>query len=200
MCTEVLNSLLETLKKIPGDVGDQFNVVVVSFDPKDKPGVAYMKKGFYLEAYGRPNAEKGWHFLTGEEPQIKELREAVGFRYEYDKEKKQYNHASGIMVITPLGKLSKYFYGLDYNGLQLALEDAGAGKIGAYVEPNLVLKLLCYERSPETGKYSLSVMKGLRIVFGALVVVLGVWLVRVWRRPSPRAPSMAQQSLESPKV
>jgi protein SCO1/2 len=191
MCTLVINDLVKALKGIPADVGDQFNVVVVSFDPKDKPGIAYAKKSNYMQEYGRAGAEKGWHFLTGDQPQIKELCSAVGFRYEFDEHKKEqpFNHASGFMVVTPYGKLSKYFLGIDYDAKELlaALETAGEGKIGKEVEPSRIAILLCYERDPETGKYSLSVMKGLRVVFGAMVVGLGIWLVRAWRRPAPCA-------------
>jgi protein SCO1 len=190
MCTLVLNDLLDALKAIPADVGDQFNVVVVSFDPKDKPAIAYDKRNNYLQAYGRAGADKGWYFLTGEEREINELCKAVGFRYEYDKQKKQYNHASGIMVITPYGKLSQYFFNIGYDPKELlaALETAGEGKIGKEVDPSLFAIFLCYERNSETGKYSVSVMKILRAVFGTLVLVLGVWLVRAWRRPVPSAP------------
>jgi protein SCO1/2 len=188
MCTLVINDLVKALKAIPTDVGDQFNVVVVSFDPKDKPAIAYAKKTNYLQEYGRAGAEKGWHFLTGDQPQITELCSAVGFRYEFDEKKKEqpFNHASGFVVITPYGKLSKYFLGIDYdaNELLAALETAGEGKIGKEVEPSRIAILLCYERDPETGKYSLSVMKGLRVIFGTMVLALGVWLVRVWRRPT----------------
>ncbi|MCE9531781.1 MAG: SCO family protein [Planctomycetes bacterium] len=185
LCNQVLNGVVETLKKMPGDIGNQFNVVTVSFDPKDKWATASVKKDSYLKEYGRAGADKGWHFLTGEQPAIDELCQAVGFRYEFDKEKKQYNHASGIMVITPYGKLSRYFFGIAYDEkeLQTALEDAGAEKIGKEVDPGQLLKMLCYEFNPVTGKYTLSVMKGLRIVFGTMLLVLGFWLIRVWRRP-----------------
>lgn len=191
LCNQVLNGLVESLKKLPGDVGDRFNVVVVSFDPKDIPVVASVKKKSYVDEYGRANSEKGWFFLTGDQPAIDEICKAVGFRYEYDKVKKQYNHASGIMVVTPHGKLSRYFFGITYdeNDLKTALEEAGAGKIGKEVDPGEFVKMLCYEYNPITGKYTLSVMKALRIVFGTLVLGLGIWLFRVWRRPPNRAPS-----------
>lgn len=183
VCNAVISSVTDELKKLPRDVGDLFNVVVVSFDPKDKWAIAAGKKKAYLDEYGRAGAEKGWHFLTGEEPQIKELCEAVGFRYQYDKEKKQYNHDSGITILTSHGKIASYLRGVDYKDLAQHLEDAGAGKIEPKKEPGSIMKFLCYEQNPETGEYSLSVMKGLRIVFGLMVIGLGFWLVRVWRRP-----------------
>ncbi len=185
MCSQVLNSLNDEMKKLPTDIGEQFNVVVVSIDPKDIPGAAASKKLAYINDYGRPNADKAWHFLTGKQEQIDELCKVVGFRYEIDKTKKpwQYQHASGIMVLTPHGVLSKYLIGLDYADLPKALEDAGAGKIGKKSEPGPLLKMLCYDRNPDTGEYTPSVMKILRIVFGTLVVVLAIWLIRVWRHP-----------------
>jgi len=199
MCTLVINDTLEALKKIKGDVGDQFNVVVVSFDPKDLPATAYENKEKFLKGYDRAGAEKGLHFLCGHEQEIKELCDAVGFRYEYDKVRKQYNHASGITVITPYGKISKYIFGIGYepSEVQTALEAAGAGKIGKEVEPSKIAILLCYERDPATGEYTLSVMKGLRVIFGALVLGLGFWLVRVWRRP-PKNVSLATNETQSP--
>jgi len=192
LCTQVINSLTDQLKKLPTDVGDQFNVVIVSIDPKDLPGIASAKKWSYLKEYGRPNVENGWHFLTGKQEQIDELCKAVGFRYEINKTKKpwEYNHASGLMILTPHGKLSKYIFGLEYDELSKSLEEAGAGKIGKKSEPNAFMKMLCYDRNPDTGEYTPSVMKVLRLIFGTLVLVLAVWLIRVWRRP-PLAASLS---------
>jgi protein SCO1 len=197
LCNQVLNGLVESMRKLPWDVGDKFNVICVSFDPKDKPGIASAKKNSYLTEYGRPGAEKGWHFLTGEQSAIDSLCQAVGFRYEYDKVKKQYNHASGIMVMTPYGKLSRYFYGIKYDenidDLKTAIEEASGNKIGKEVDPGSVLQFLCYEYNPVTGQYTLSVMKGLRVVFGIMVLGLGFWLIRVWRRP----PNLGQSAPDS---
>jgi protein SCO1/2 len=184
VCNGVISALTDRLKELPTDVGDQFNVVIVSFDPKDQFGIAASKKMNYLKEYGRPNADKHWHFLTGQKPQIDELCQAVGFRYEYDKQKKQFNHATCIMVLTAHGKISQYLPGVDYEKLPEALKKAGAGEIGKEVEPSAIARFLCYEQNPDTGKYTLSVMKLLRVVFATLVIVLAIWLIRVWRRPS----------------
>lgn len=204
LCNQVLYGLVDALKLLPGDVGDRFNVVVVSFDPKDRHDnlVTREKKKSFLEPYGRPGSEKGWHFLAGEKANIDELCKAVGFRYEYDKVKRQYNHASGIMILTPYGKISKYFFGIDYRDkaedgtpierakdLQSAIEGAGAGNIGKETDPSAIAKLLCYEYNPETGRYTVSVMKVLRIIFGTMVLIIAVWLIRAWRRPTRKAPT-----------
>jgi protein SCO1/2 len=189
-CPLVLHGVFECVKKIEGDIGDQFNIVAVSFDPKDGHAVAYDKKSYYVGDYGRPKADKGVHFLTGQQPAIDELCQSVGFRYEFNKEKKQYEHPSCITILTPHGKIAQYFSGIDFDAKEVhaALEKAGGEKIGKEIEPSDFVKFFCYELDPETGKYSLSVMKALRIVFGTLLLVLSVWLFRVWRRP----PNVAQ--------
>jgi protein SCO1 len=204
LCNQVLNGVVEAIRALPGDVGKDFNVVTVSFDPKDIPGIAYKKKLNYLEQYGRPGADKGWSFLTGRKESIDALCQKVGFRYEYDAKKKQYNHASGILVVTPFGKISKYFFGIDYQDpkkdvadpasykqLAAAIEDAAEGRTGSKAPPNRIIKMLCYEYNPITGEYTFTVMIILRIVFGTLVFFLGIWLIRNWRRPTKLKPDEA---------
>jgi protein SCO1 len=126
LCNVVLNGVLDCIKGIEGDVGDRFNVVVISFDPKDGFAVAEAKKRHFVAEYGRANADKGVWFLTGKADAVKPVCEAVGFRYEYDKEKKQFNHPSCIMILTPHGKVSQYFPGIAYNAQEVraALEKA----------------------------------------------------------------------------
>src|SRR5690348_5668950 len=126
LCTQVLNGLDRSLELIPMSIGKDFNVLTVSIDPTDRPVLAEAKQAVYLGMYGRPGAAVGWHFLTGEEPQIKQLTAAVGFRYAYDPDSKQYAHASAIMVLTPAGKISRYFYGISFpeRDLRLGLVDA----------------------------------------------------------------------------
>src|SRR5262249_18580476 len=114
LCTEVLNGLVRALLDVPLDIGKDFRVVTVSFDPREKPELAAAKKKTYLERYGRSGAEAGWHFLTGDEEPIRRLTEAVGFRYVYDERNDQFAHASGILVLTPTGKVSRYFYDVRY--------------------------------------------------------------------------------------
>ena len=121
LCTIVLNGLLHSLKELKLNVGQQFEVVTVSFDPTEAPALAAAKKAIYVGLYGRPGAAAGWHFLTGEESSIHRLTQAVGFRYNYDPQTKQYAHATGIMVVTPQGRLARYFYGIQYPSGNLLL-------------------------------------------------------------------------------
>ena len=181
LCTLILNGLLKSLRMLSFDVGDQFNVVTVSFDPGETPSLAAEKKKNYINQYGRHGAERGWHFLTGEETSILQLTQAVGFRYTYDPEKDQFVHASGIMVLTPQGKLARYFYGVEYSprDLRLGLVEASAGKIGSPVDKVL---LYCYHYDPVTGKYGLIIMRVLRLAGLATVVALGAFMVVMFRR------------------
>src|SRR6516164_2419848 len=130
LCTTALNGLLQSLKELKFDVGDQFNVVTVSFDPTETPPLAAAKKAVYVGTYGRPGAAEGWHFLTGDEDSIRRLTDAVGFRYNYDPSIKQYVHATGLIVLTPQGKIARYFYGIQYpaGSLRLGLVEASHGK------------------------------------------------------------------------
>jgi protein SCO1/2 len=191
LCTQVLNGLVHGLKGVPFNVGDKFNVVTVSFDAREKPELAARKKSTYVEDYGRPRADQGWHFLTGEQPAIDALADAVGFRYRYDKDRDQFAHASGIMILTPQGRVSRYFYGIDFGpvDLRLGLVDASEKKIGSPVDRVL---LLCYGYDPNSGKYTPLAMSLLR--FGAALTLLGLgagvglaWR-REWRRGRHRVP------------
>jgi protein SCO1 len=171
LCTQILNGLDRSLKNIPLSIGTDFNVVTVSIDPTERPVLAEAKQELYTGTYGRPGAAEGWHFLTGDEPQIKRLADAVGFRYAYDPDSKQYAHASAIMLLTPEGRLSRYFYGVTYpeRDLRLGLVDASSGKIGSPVDE---LLLFCYHYDPHTGKYGLLISRIIQLS-GVLTVVLG---------------------------
>src|SRR5208282_2861283 len=175
LCTQVLNGLDRSLEQIPMDIGKDFNVITVSIDPTDRPVLAEAKQAVYTGMYRRPGAAFGWHFLTGEEPQIKRLADAVGFHYAYDPDSKQYAHASAIMVLTPEGKLSRYFYGVTYpeRDLRLGLVEASEGKIGSPVDQVL---LFCYHYDPHTGKYGLLVSRVIQL--GGLLTILvgGIFL------------------------
>ena len=181
LCTEVLNGLVKAMLDMPLSAGRDFNVLTVSFDPREQPELAAAKKRTYLERYGRPGAEQGWHFLTGDEGPIKRLTEAVGFRYTYDPRHDVFAHASGIMVLTPSGKLSRYFYDVKYSArdLRLGLVEASAGKVGSPVDQVL---LFCFHYDPREGKYGPAVMNFVRA--GGVLTVLGLAaLVGVlWRR------------------
>jgi protein SCO1/2 len=171
LCTQILNGLDRSLKNIPMTIGTDFNVVTVSIDPTERPVLADAKHELYVGMYGRPGAAEGWHFLTGDEPQIKRLADAVGFRYAYDSDSKMYAHASAIMVLTPEGKISRYFYGVSYpeRDLRLGLVDASEGKIGSPVDAVL---LFCYHYDPHTGKYGLLISRVIQLA-GALTVLFG---------------------------
>jgi len=181
LCTMVLNGLLRSFRALTFDVGKDFTVVTVSFDPRETPALAAAKKKTYIEGYGRPVAADGWHFLTGDEASIKRLTQAVGFRYVYDEETKQFAHASGIMVLTPQGKLARYFYGIEYapKDLRLGLVEASAGKVGSPVDQVL---LYCYHYDPQTGKYGVVIMNVLRLAGGATVLILGAFMFVMFRR------------------
>jgi protein SCO1 len=180
LCTQVLNGLDRALENIQPTIGKDFNVVTVSIDPGDTPVLAASKQAMYTGMYGRPGAAAGWNFLVGEQSQIKQLADAVGFHYAYDPDSKQFAHAAGIMVLTPQGKLSNYFYGVQYHerDLMLALDQASQGKIGSPVDHVL---LYCYHYDPHTGKYGLLINRVLQIAGGLTVLVGGVILIFLFR-------------------
>jgi protein SCO1 len=180
LCTTALNGLLEGLKQINFKLGDQFEVVTLSFDPTEKPSLAAAKKALYVGLYGRPGAAEGWHFLTGDEDSIRQLTQAVGFRYNYDPTTQQYIHATGIILLTPKGKLSRYFYGIQYpaGNLRLGLVDASEHKIGSPVDAVL---LYCCQYDPETGKYSLVISRVLKVGAAITVLSLGTLILFMFR-------------------
>jgi len=181
LCTQVLNSLTSALATLSLDAGKDFDVVIVSFDPREKPSLAAAKKRSYLERYKRPGADAGWHFLTGEKASIDRLTSAVGFRYVWDDTLKQFAHPTGIVVLTPDGRLARYLFGVEYwpRDLRFALIDASAGKIGSPVEQVL---LYCYHYNPETGRYGFIVMRAVRLAAAATVLALGAFITVMIRR------------------
>ena len=180
LCTTALNGLLDGLTQINFRLGDQFEVITVSFDPTEKPSLAAAKKALYVGLYGRPGAAEGWHFLTGDEASIRQLTQAVGFRYNYDPASQQYIHATGIILLTPEGKLSRYFYGIRYpaGDLRLGLVDASEHKIGSAVDEVL---LYCCQYDPETGKYSLVISRVLKVGAAITVLSLGALILIMFR-------------------
>jgi protein SCO1 len=180
LCTQVLNALDRSMESMPLEIGRDFNVVTVSIDPTDRPVMADAKHAMYAGMYGRPGAQYGWHFLTGDEPQIKQLADAVGFRYAYDPDSKQYAHASGIMVLTPEGKISKYFYGVTYpaRDLRLGLVEASQEKIGTLADQVL---LFCYHYDPHTGKYGLLISRMIQLGGVLTVLIGGIFLIILFR-------------------
>lgn len=190
LCTLILNGLTSSLKIVNLDAGTDFDIVAVSFDPRETPELALAKKAEYVREYGRSGTERGWHFLTGDEKSIRRLTEAVGFKYYWDEESKQFAHASGVMVATPDGKLSKYLYGIDYapRDVRLALVEASAGRIGSPVDRML---LYCYHYDPATGKYTLAVMNIVRMLGTATVAAIGLFVFLMLRRERRTANSQA---------
>ena len=180
LCTQVLNGLDRALKEIPMSIGKDFNVVTVSIDPADRPVLAEAKQALYTGMYGRSGAAQGWHFLTGDEPQIKQLADAVGFRYAYDPDSKQFAHAAGIMLLTPQGKISRYYYGVQYpvRDLRLGLVEASQGKIGSPVDRIL---LFCYHYDPHTGKYGLLISRIIQLAGILTVLIGGIFLILLFR-------------------
>ncbi|MGQ9488317.1 MAG: SCO family protein [Armatimonadota bacterium] len=172
LCGLVLQGLLKSLRVVNYTPGDQFEIVTVSINPKETPQLAAAKKQNFLEEYGRLDAAKGWHFLTGEEPQIRKLADSVGFRYVYDPKSGQFAHAAGIMLLTPSGKVARYFYGIEYSprDLRLGIMDASQGKVGSPVEKVI---LFCYQYDPTTGKYSLAIIRVIQLASVLTALVLG---------------------------
>jgi protein SCO1/2 len=180
LCGEALAGLASAMRLVKFDVGNQFDVITVSFDPRETPEMAAAKKIDYVKRYGRANAAAGWHFLTGQAESINALTKTVGFQYQYDAKSNQYAHATAIMVLTPQGRISRYFYGVDFppKDLRMGLVEASQGKIGNAVDAVL---LYCYHYDPETGKYGAMVSNILRLAAAATILLLGGLLFVLWR-------------------
>lgn len=181
LCGLVLQGLLKSLRVINYTPGDQFEIVTVSINPKETPQLAAAKKQNLLKEYGRLDAEKGWHFLTGDESQIRKLADAVGFRYVYDPKSGQFAHAAGIMLLTPGGKVARYFYGIEYSprDLRLGIMDASQGKVGSPVEKVI---LFCYQYDPTTGKYSVAIIRVIQLASVLTLLVLGGFITTQFYR------------------
>ncbi len=180
LCGEALSGLTGAMKMVKFDVGNEFEVITVSFDPRETPAIAAAKKQDYLKRYGRAGAAGGWHFLTGPAESINALTKAVGFQYQYDPKIEQYAHATALMVLTPQGRISRYFYGVDYppKDLRMGLVEASQGKIGNAVDQVL---LYCYHYDPQTGKYGAIVNNILRLGAGLTILLLGGLLLILLR-------------------
>lgn len=181
LCTEVLNGLLRSAKELPMEIGKDFTVITLSIDPTERPVLASVKHELYTGLYGRPGGPQGWHFLTGNEAQIKALAQAVGFRYAYDSGSGQFAHPSGIMLLTPEGKLARYFYGIAYplRDLRLGLVEASQSKIGSPIDQIL---LYCYHYDPATGKYGLLISRVIKAAAALTVMSLGFVIAILFRR------------------
>jgi protein SCO1 len=180
LCTLTENGLLNALREVKFNIGDQYEVVTVSIDPTETHEMAMGKKAVYVGLYGRPGAKQGWHFLVGAEGSIRSLADAVGFHYNYIPETKQFAHATGIVVLTPQGKVSRYFYGIQYpsRDIRLALVEASNEKIGSPVDAVL---LYCCEYDAAAGKYNIVISRILRISGVVTILSLGTLVVALSR-------------------
>jgi len=181
LCSEVLNGTASSLKPVKFDVGKEFNVVTISIDPKDTPGTAMGKKKLMVSKYGRHGADQGWHFLTGDKENIDAVANAVGWRYAYDPKSGQYAHASAIMLLTPEGKVSRYFYGIEYaaKDIQFGIMDASQNKIGSLTDQ---IALYCYHYDPAKGKYGLAIMRLVRLAGLVTIALIGGFIIVAVRR------------------
>jgi protein SCO1 len=186
LCTIVLNGVTSALRALPFDVGREFRVVTFSFNPHETSELAAAKKATYIEDYRRPGAAAGWHFLTGDEPSIAALTQAIGFRYAWDEASKQYAHASGIVVLTPGGRISHYFFGVEFSprDLRLALVEASGERIGSLVDQ---LLLFCFHYDPATGRYSRVALNAVRAGGVLTLAALVGFVVLMLRRDAIRA-------------
>jgi len=181
LCNMVLNGVLRSIKQLDLVAGNEYEVIAVSFDPRETPEMAAAKKQTYLRDYKRPGAEQGWHFLTGPETSSKALADSVGFRYVYDALTNQYAHSSAIMILTPAGRIDRYFYGIEYpaRDVRLGLVEASSERIGT---PTDQVLLYCFHYDPTTGKYALVVMNVLRLAGLITVAVLATFMIVMFRR------------------
>jgi len=179
LCSLQLNGLFDALKRMLWAIGDQFEMITVSFDPLETSERAQMTKQKYLEIYRRVGAAEGWHFLTGKEEHIEKLTNAVGFRYRYSEAKRQYFHVAVTFILTPDGRLSRYLYGVEYDPqtLRLSLLEAADGKIGSTADQIL---LFCYHYDAESGRYGPAAFRLMQLG-GALAILLvsgTIWTLR----------------------
>ena len=178
LCPEVLHGATESFKQISFRIGQQYNVVTLSINPAEGPALAAQEKKLYVSIYGDPDAAGGWHFLTGQAPEIKRVADAVGFHFKYIPQLHQYAHAAGIVVLTPKGKVAQYFYGIKYapEDLRLALVQSSQDKIGSVVDQVL---LFCCTYDPDTGKYHALIARVLAICGGITILLIGggLWLL-----------------------
>ena len=181
LCTQVMNGLSSALSVMPFKAGPDFDVVLVSFDPRDTPAIAAEKKQAHLAYWSAEKSASAWHFLTGDEATIKRVTSAAGFNYRWDDASGQFAHVSGVLVVNPDGKLSRYFYGVEYSpkDLRLALVESGQGHVGSAIDE---LLLYCYHYDPESGKYGVIVMNLVRLGGVLTMLAMGSFIMLMRRR------------------
>jgi protein SCO1/2 len=197
LCSEVLGELTRSLKPLDASVGRDFDILNVSIDPKESPEQAGSQKRIYLKRYNRPGAEAGWHALVGSQESIQQLAQAIGFKYEYSPRTGKYAHAAGFVILTPSGRISRYFYGVEYpaRDLKYALAQASESKIGSPIEK---LVMYCYEYDPTTGRYTFAIMNSIRVFGVATALALGTYLFVMIRRDRRMARATKATTLELP--
>jgi protein SCO1/2 len=185
LCSLQLNGLLDGLKEMKWDLGENFRVVTVSIDPNESPARSQLTKQKYLKLYARPGVSGGWRFLTGKEEDIRRLADEVGFGYSYVKDTGEYAHAAAVIVLTPEGKISRYLYGVAYDPqtLRLSLVEAGEGKIGSTMDQIL---LFCFHYDETKGRYGPAAVGVMRVGGVLTMLCLGGMLLVFWRRESAR--------------
>jgi protein SCO1/2 len=190
LCTLVLTGLADGLRSMTLAMGREFDVVSVSIDPREQPELAAAKKATYLERYGQPGGEAGWHFLTGQQASITRLTQAVGFRYAYDAQQNQFAHPAGIVILTPQGKVARYFYGIEFapRDLRLGLVEASAGQIGTPIDQVL---LRCYHYDPVAGRYTITIENIMRLISVVTALLVGSTLLALFRRERRRLVRLA---------
>jgi protein SCO1/2 len=193
LCPLTLDGLLRTLRVLSFDAGKQFSVLTVSFDPRDTSALAAAKQNDFIQRYGRPGAGDGVHFLTGDESAVRRLTETAGFRYNEERDRDRYAHATGIMLLTPEGRIARYYYGIEFSprDLRLGLVEASGGKIGEAIDQ---LLLFCYHYDPATGKYGLLITNLVRLGGVATVLALAGGIF-VMLRGESRAKAKAQRAV-----
>lgn len=181
LCTVSLNGLESALQVLSFLPGREFELVTISFDAKEGPALAAQKKKAHVMRLQRPGAEAGWHFLTGGPAAIQAVSRAIGFRYAWDAETRQFAHPAGLVVLTPDGRVARYLFGIEYapKDLRLALVEAADGKIGGPVDQ---LLLYCYRYDPVTGRYGPAIMDILRLAAGLTMLGLFGFIFLAWRR------------------
>ncbi len=181
LCTLVLNGVLQSAQDLRFDAGKEYEIVVVSFDPRERPALAAAKKQTYIERYGRPGAVDGWHFLTGDKAAIDRLAQSVGYRFAYDEATRQFAHPSVLTVLTPAGKVARYFPGIEYpaRDVRLALIEASQERVGSLADR---VFLLCFHYNPATGKYGLLIGRVIQVAGIGSALLLGGYIVLQLRR------------------
>ena len=185
LCNLILNGLLTAMKDMAWSAGQEFELVAVSINPSETPDLAAQKKKNYLKMYQRPSGEQGFHFLIGEETQVKSLADELGYHYRYDPKEKQYLHTAALFILTPEGKISRYLYGVSFTAknLRLALTEASRGMVGTVMDRIL---MFCYHFDPDKNSYTFQMWRVVQVVLSIQALALGFILFKLWQSEKKR--------------